>query len=78
MSEIEEVRVSLFGCFMPQHPTKRRRLLDRTMIGYPTNFRHSFSASRFMESSFLPTEALRDKMASKGGYEETPLKEETV
>lgn len=39
------------------------------MIGNPTNFRHSLSANNFINTHWLHSEALRDQMASKGGYD---------
>nr|XP_047927883.1 CDC42 small effector protein 2-B-like isoform X1 [Anser cygnoides] len=48
---------------------KRRRRLDRNMIGEPMNFVHNAHVgTREMSSDFSSTASIQDHMKSKGGY----------
>ncbi|CAH1117213.1 unnamed protein product [Phaedon cochleariae] len=69
MAAISELRVSLFSCCIPR-PQKRRHLIDRSMIGNPTNFQHTgHIGSRDVELPGDQLAALQNQMKSKGGYE---------
>ncbi|XP_073994208.1 CDC42 small effector protein Spec2 isoform X2 [Rhodnius prolixus] len=74
--------VQLFSCCLNQHaqvrrlrkPSDRRGRIDRSMIGEPTNFRHtahigSEDINDCPGASRLS--AIENQMKSKGGYEAT-------
>ncbi|XP_041324959.1 CDC42 small effector protein 2-B-like isoform X1 [Pyrgilauda ruficollis] len=49
--------------------TKRRRRLDRNMIGEPMNFVHTAHVgARDMSSDYSSAVSIQDHMKSKGGY----------
>ncbi|KAI0226651.1 CDC42 small effector protein 2 [Lamellibrachia satsuma] len=63
-----------FSCCVTQRPPQksRRRPIDRTMIGLPTDFRHTGhigSADVCDISSTSSLEGMQGQMSSKGGYE---------
>ncbi|KAI1889690.1 hypothetical protein AGOR_G00165550 [Albula goreensis] len=54
-------------CIAEQPQPKRRRQIDRSMIGEPTNFVHTTHVgSRDME--FSGVDSIQAQMKSKGGY----------
>uniref|UniRef100_M3XIL8 CRIB domain-containing protein n=1 Tax=Latimeria chalumnae TaxID=7897 RepID=M3XIL8_LATCH len=59
-----------FSCCITKQPQpKRRRRIDRSMIGEPTNFVHTTHiGSGEMGSEFAGAGLLQDQMKSKGGY----------
>ncbi|XP_071942102.1 CDC42 small effector protein 2-like isoform X2 [Antedon mediterranea] len=62
-----------FGCCVAQQPpsSKRRRHIDRSMIGLPTDFRHTghIGSGEMSTSGNQGLNALQTQMSSKGGYE---------
>ncbi|KAI4468692.1 cdc42 small effector protein [Holotrichia oblita] len=70
MAAVSELWVSWFTCCVTQ-PQKRRHI-DRSMIGEPTNFQHTAHiGSRDVEMPNDQLTALHMQMKSKGGYETT-------
>ncbi|KAI2800977.1 E3 ubiquitin-protein ligase rad18 [Blomia tropicalis] len=66
---MSELWIQCFSCCVADRPPTRRRI-DRSMIGNPTNFRHTAHVgSNDMSSHFR---SLQHQMASKGGYESLP------
>lgn len=65
---MSEIWVQCFTCCVTeQPPPKRRHRIDRSMIGSPTNFRHTAHVGSGDMNIHLDT--LQNQMASKGGYE---------
>ncbi|CAN7984524.1 unnamed protein product [Ixodes hexagonus] len=63
-----DIWVQCFACCVTEQPApKRRRRIDRSMIGNPTNFQHTAHVGSGDMSVHL--NALQNQMASKGGYE---------
>ncbi|XP_077483927.1 CDC42 small effector protein Spec2 [Amblyomma americanum] len=63
-----DIWVQCFACCMTEQPApKRRRRIDRSMIGNPTNFQHTAHVGSGDMNVHL--NALQNQMASKGGYE---------
>ncbi|XP_037279242.1 CDC42 small effector protein Spec2 isoform X2 [Rhipicephalus microplus] len=63
-----DIWVQCFACCVTEQPApKRRRRIDRTMIGNPTNFQHTAHVGSGDMNVHL--NALQNQMASKGGYE---------
>uniref|UniRef100_X1YYV5 CRIB domain-containing protein n=1 Tax=Capitella teleta TaxID=283909 RepID=X1YYV5_CAPTE len=62
-----------FTCCVTQQPTTRRRRIDRSMIGGPTDFRHTGhigSADVHNESTGSDElNSMHNQMQSKGGYD---------
>jgi hypothetical protein len=59
-------------CLMQQQPQRRRRIIDRSQIGLPTNFQHTGhigSSDVNREASNLG--AVQTQMQTKGGYSES-------
>ncbi|UYV62177.1 RAD18 [Cordylochernes scorpioides] len=48
---------------------KHRRRIDRSMIGSPTNFRHTAHVGSGDGNMHISLDSLQNQMASKGGYE---------
>ncbi|XP_076269130.1 CDC42 small effector protein Spec2 isoform X1 [Rhynchophorus ferrugineus] len=68
---VNDLWVSWFSCCVAQ-PQKRRRRIDRSMIGNPTNFVHTgHIGSHDMEMPGDQVTALQNQMRSKGGYDPT-------
>ncbi|KAM9375017.1 CDC42 small effector protein 2-B-like [Phaethornis superciliosus] len=64
-----EFLVCFNWCNGEQPQTKRRRRLDRNMIGEPMNFVHTAHVGAGeMSSDFSSTVSIQDHMKSKGGY----------
>ncbi|KAJ8343586.1 hypothetical protein SKAU_G00309150 [Synaphobranchus kaupii] len=59
-----------FSCCIAEQPQpKRRRRIDRSMIGEPTNFVHTTHVgSGDMGMGLRAVDTLQDQMKSKGGY----------
>ncbi|KAJ8247834.1 hypothetical protein GJAV_G00251060 [Gymnothorax javanicus] len=59
-----------FSCCIAEQPQpKRRRRIDRSMIGEPTNFVHtSHVGSGDMASGSAIVDSFQAQMNSKGGY----------
>lgn len=61
-----------FTCCIPEQPPPRRRKIDRSMIGLPTNFTHT---GHIGSGDMAPTpennhlNSIQVQMSSKGGYE---------
>jgi hypothetical protein len=64
---MSEMWVQCFTCCVPERPQTKRRRIDRSMIGSPTNFRHTAHVGSGDMTTHL--RALQHQMASKGGYE---------
>ncbi|CAN7940560.1 unnamed protein product [Ixodes pacificus] len=63
-----DIWVQCFACCVTEQPApKRRRRIDRSMIGNPTNFQHTAHVGSGDMSVHL--NALQNQMASKGGYD---------
>ncbi|XP_070393265.1 CDC42 small effector protein 2 [Dermacentor albipictus] len=63
-----DIWVQCFACCVTEQPApKRRRRIDRSMIGNPTNFQHTAHVGSGDMNVHL--NALQNQMASKGGYE---------
>ncbi|XP_078540892.1 CDC42 small effector protein 2-B-like [Lissotriton helveticus] len=60
-----------FSCCIGEQPQpKRRRRIDRSMIGEPMNFEHTSHVGLGDEvSAYRSIEAYHERMKSKGGYE---------
>lgn len=64
-----EFLVCFNWCNGEQPPPKRRRRLDRNMIGEPMNFVHTAHVgAREMSSDYSSVVSIQDHMKSKGGY----------
>ncbi|XP_032646492.1 CDC42 small effector protein 2-B-like [Chelonoidis abingdonii] len=64
-----EFLVCFNWCSGEQPQPKRRRRLDRKMIGEPMNFVHTAHVgTREMNSGFTSAGSIQDHMKSKGGY----------
>lgn len=64
-----EFLVCFNWCNGEQPPPKRRRRLDRNMIGEPMNFVHTAHiGAREMSSDYSSAVSIQDHMKSKGGY----------
>ncbi|XP_055030311.1 CDC42 small effector protein 2-like [Paramisgurnus dabryanus] len=59
-----------FSCCIAEQPQpKRRRRIDRSMIGEPTNFVHmTHVGSGEMGSGLSAVDSVQNQMKSKGGY----------
>uniref|UniRef100_A0A8C1TCA5 CDC42 small effector 2 n=1 Tax=Cyprinus carpio TaxID=7962 RepID=A0A8C1TCA5_CYPCA len=61
-----------FNCCIAEQPQpKRRRRIDRSMIGEPTNFVHTAhvgSGDIFSGMNSVSTNSIQNQMQSKGGY----------
>ncbi|KAJ8398273.1 hypothetical protein AAFF_G00428430 [Aldrovandia affinis] len=56
-------------CIAEQPQPKRRRRIDRSMIGEPTNFVHTTHVgSGEMSMAFSSVDCVQAQMKSKGGY----------
>ncbi|XP_014250398.1 CDC42 small effector protein homolog [Cimex lectularius] len=70
-----DIWVQLFSCCInqPAHQRKRqqrRGRIDRSMIGEPTNFRHTgHIGSEDVDLGNTQLHAIQNQMQSKGGYE---------
>ncbi|KAG8191362.1 hypothetical protein JTE90_006106 [Oedothorax gibbosus] len=67
---MSEIWIQCFSCCITQEPpppTTRRHRIDRSMIGSPTNFRHTAHVGSGDMNVHL--NSLQHQMASKGGYE---------
>jgi len=63
--------VQCFTCCVTEQPQagKRRRRIDRSMIGEPMNFRHTgHIGSGDVQLGEVHLSAIQTQMASKGGY----------
>ncbi|XP_074661645.1 CDC42 small effector protein 2-like [Tubulanus polymorphus] len=70
---MSEVMVCFRCCITQQPQPKRRRRIDRSMIGQPTDFRHTgHIGSGDMENGAGPHKtnfsSLQTQMSGKGGY----------
>ncbi|KAM7039618.1 PREDICTED: CDC42 small effector protein 2-B-like [Sturnus vulgaris] len=64
-----EFLVCFNWCNGEQPPPKRRRRLDRNMIGEPMNFVHTAHVGAGeMSSDYSSAMSIQDHMKSKGGY----------
>lgn len=70
---MSELWVQCFTCCWNEQPQpKRRRRIDRSMIGEPTNFRHTGhigSGDMHTNGDNVHLTAIQNQMRSKGGYE---------
>uniref|UniRef100_T1J842 RING-type E3 ubiquitin transferase n=1 Tax=Strigamia maritima TaxID=126957 RepID=T1J842_STRMM len=69
---MSEVWVQCFTCCVTEQPQagKHRRRIDRSMIGEPTNFRHTgHIGSGDIQLGQSHLTAIQNQMASKGGYQ---------
>ncbi|GFX64141.1 CDC42 small effector protein 2 [Trichonephila clavipes] len=65
---MSEIWIQCFSCCITDEPPpKRRHRIDRSMIGSPTNFRHTAHVGSGDMNVHL--NSLQHQMASKGGYE---------
>ncbi|XP_015781155.1 CDC42 small effector protein 2 [Tetranychus urticae] len=65
---MSDMLVQCFTCCVTQQTrSKRRRRIDRSMIGSPTNFKHTAHVGFGEMSSHI--DDLQNQLASKGGYE---------
>lgn len=66
---------SLMTCCLAEQPqpTKRRRRIDATMIGNPTDFRHTghIGSGEMATKQNVCLSSLQNQMKSKGGYDHT-------
>ncbi|XP_055514338.1 CDC42 small effector protein 2-like [Leucoraja erinacea] len=63
-----------FNCCIAEQPQpKRRRRIDRTMIGEPTNFVHTshMGAGDMFGEQIHSVNDVHDQMQSKGGYSDS-------
>ncbi|XP_074604860.1 CDC42 small effector protein Spec2 [Brevipalpus obovatus] len=71
---MSDMIVQCFTCCVTQQTqTKRRRRIDRSMIGSPTNFRHTAHVGSGSDAISPHLDDIQNQMASKGGYEYVPL-----
>ncbi|UXI18197.1 Dynactin subunit 4 [Sarcoptes scabiei] len=63
---MSEILIQCFTCGISDRPQTRRRI-DRSMIGNPTNFRHTAHLGSSDMSNHIPS--VQHQMASKGGYD---------
>lgn len=58
-------------CTEPAPPPKRKRKIDRTMIGLPQNFQHTvhLGSGDMTSSQHAQISSIQTQMSSKGGYE---------
>ncbi|KAG5839435.1 CDC42 small effector protein 2-like [Anguilla rostrata] len=64
-----ELWICFTCCIAEQPQPKRRRRIDRSMIGEPTNFVHTTHVgSGDMGMGLRAVDVLQDQMKSKGGY----------
>lgn len=69
---MSEIWVQCFTCCWTEQPQpKRRRRIDRSMIGEPTNFRHTghIGSGDMHTGGGSNLTAIQNQMRSKGGYE---------
>ncbi|XP_064644977.1 CDC42 small effector protein 2-like [Lineus longissimus] len=68
---MSEVMVCFTCCITEQpQPAKRRRPnIDRSMIGLPTDFRHTGHIGSGEMSNGTQLNSIQKQMSSKGGYE---------
>uniref|UniRef100_A0A8C9RWL5 CRIB domain-containing protein n=1 Tax=Scleropages formosus TaxID=113540 RepID=A0A8C9RWL5_SCLFO len=58
-----------FSCCIAEQPQpKRRRRIDRSMIGEPTNFVHTTHVGSGDVTLGFSVNGVQDQMKSKGGY----------
>jgi hypothetical protein len=64
-----------FSCCVTQQPPRKRRRIDRSMIGYPTDFQHTgHIGAGDVCSTNNHLDSIEGQMQSKGGYEHvTPV-----
>lgn len=58
-----------FTCCIAEQPQPRRRRLDPSMIGEPTEFRHTAHIGSGEARNSLNLTTVQNQMSSKGGYE---------
>lgn len=66
---MSEIWIQCFTCgSVADRPSQTRRRIDRSMIGNPTNFRHTAHVGGTDDMS-NHIRSLQNQMASKGGYD---------
>lgn len=63
---MSEIWIQCFTCGVEDRPQNRRRI-DRSMIGNPTDFRHTAHVGSGDMSNHI--RSIQHQMASKGGYD---------
>ncbi|CAH3146716.1 unnamed protein product [Porites evermanni] len=58
-----------FPCCVTEQPQPRRRKIDRSMIGQPTNFKHTGHIGSGDMASGSDLGSIQVQMQSKGGYQ---------
>ncbi|XP_013420115.1 CDC42 small effector protein 2 [Lingula anatina] len=69
--KMSDVLVCFRCCVAEQPQPKRRRRIDRSMIGLPTNFQHTGHIGSGDVSNFSSpgVNSIQGQMSSKGGYD---------
>ena len=65
-------------CVDEQPPPRRRPRIDRSQIGLPTNFQHTGHIGSGEVASGFDVRQVQDSMQSKGGYDASTGRNETV
>ncbi|XP_068711588.1 CDC42 small effector protein 2-like isoform X2 [Montipora capricornis] len=68
MSKMSELWVC-FPCCVAEQPQPRRRRIDRSMIGMPTDFKHTGHIGSGDMASGSDLGSIQGQMQSKGGYQ---------
>lgn len=58
-------------CFKPQEPPVPRRVIDRSMIGNPTDFKHTGHVGSNDVGEGSDLKSMESQMQTKGGYNQS-------